>query len=179
MNDENTGPAIPVSEEKKDVICWDELALAIRTASRLFQPIADSYPDLMPYLVMCCRGGQVDLPETPLSALCHNSHMVADDIAKQEAMELLRKVTTANSKEKHRLEQLLENVAKGLHFVTDITFEIRFGSLRYESIWRMQQDPLIDRERTPQSKASIRIVFKQFKDLDLPRACPVCLNLNS
>jgi hypothetical protein len=43
----------------------------------LFQPITDSHPDLMPYLVMCCRGGQADLPETPLSVLCHNSHMAA------------------------------------------------------------------------------------------------------
>jgi len=47
-----------------------------------------------------------------------------------------------------------------------VHIEIRFKELKYdEVIWPLQQDPLVDRLRTPQTRASIRIVLGTIDEL--------------
>ena len=46
-----------------------------------------------------------------------------------------------------------------LRFVPEIQIEIRFHVLRYALVWALQSNPLVDRELTPQTRASIRIVL--------------------
>jgi hypothetical protein len=37
--------------------------------------------------------------------------------------------------------------------------EIRFNDLTYDLVWKLQKDDLVDRDLTPQTKASICIVL--------------------
>lgn len=37
--------------------------------------------------------------------------------------------------------------------------ELRFGQLHYKTVWALQSDELVDRELTPQTRSSIRIVL--------------------
>lgn len=152
-------------EDTGEIIAWDELSSVIQIARELFKPIAAKYPELNPYLVMCCRGAQIDIPETPASVLKQSPSMVADDNSKQAAMEILQQLDKVRVKYQDELEQRLKTLSKEFRFVSDITFEIRFERLVYESIWWMQLDSAIDKARTPQGKASIRIVLCHLRDL--------------
>ena len=165
MTTDNTVLSEATSKSAKDLICWDELSSAVLTARELFKTIIIRYPELKPYLVMCCHGSQIDIPENPLSVLTQSQRMVADDHVKHAVIKLLCLMDNVKVKFRDELEQQLTALSKEIRFITDITFEVRFERLVYESIWRLQRDPLIDRERTPQSKASIRVVFKHFKEL--------------
>lgn len=91
--------------------------------------------------------------------------MVVDDHVKQTAIELLRQMDNVKAKFRNDLEQQLAALSLEFRFIADITFEIRFERIVYESIWRLQRDPLIHRERTPQSRASIRVVFRHLNEL--------------
>lgn len=158
-------PSTAASVRAEEFICWDELSLTIRTGRELFAAITARYPELKPYLVMCYHGTQIDIPDNPLSVLIQGPRMVADDHSKQAAIELLQRLDNARIKFRDELERQLNALSKEFRFVSDITFEIRFERLVYESIWWMQLDSAIDKERTPQDKASIRIVFCHLRNL--------------
>lgn len=152
-------------ENTDGMICWRELSFSVQTGREQFAAIAARYPELKPYLVMCYHGTQIDIPNNPLSVLIQGPRMVADDHSKQAAIELLQRLDNARIKFRDELERQLNALSKEFRFVSDITFEIRFERLVYESIWWMQLDSAIDKERTPQSKASIRIVLCHLRDL--------------
>jgi hypothetical protein len=158
-------PSTAASVSAEEFIYWDELSRTIRNGREQFAAIAARYPELKPYLVMCYHGTQIDIPNNPLSVLIQGPRMVADDHSKQEAIELLRRLDNARIKFRDELERQLNALSKEFRFVSDITFEIRFERLVYESIWWMQLDSAIDKERTPQGKASIRIVLCHLRDL--------------
>ena len=40
----------------------------------------------------------------------------------------------------------------------EVQIEMRFKTFDYDSLWQLHRDTLIDVRRTPQSKASIRVV---------------------
>ena len=152
-------------ENTGGTICWRELSFSAQTGREQFAAIAARYPELKPYLVMCYQGTQIDIPDNPLSVLIQGPRMVADDHSKQAAIELLQRLDNARIKFRDELERQLSALSKEFRFVSDITFEIRFERLVYESIWWMQLDSAIDKERTPQGKASIRIVLSHLRDL--------------
>ena len=72
---------------------------------------------------------------------------------------------TAKGKVEDLRKQLSDTVDK-LEFDPTVHIEIRFKELKYEEvIWPLQQDPLVDRLRTPQTRASIRIVIGTLDEL--------------
>ncbi len=71
---------------------------------------------------------------------------------------LKRKIAVLERKmerDKLALRELLARV----EIVPDVNIEIRFSQLKYKLVWHLQKDELVDRELTPQSRASIRIVL--------------------
>ena len=46
-----------------------------------------------------------------------------------------------------------------------VFLELRFRKLDYPLIWKLQTDPLVDTNLTPQTQASIRIVLGTLADL--------------
>ncbi|MEI6166691.1 MAG: hypothetical protein WCS52_05810 [bacterium] len=165
MNKDRTALSASSPQNTGETICWHELSFSIQAGRDLFETIAAKYPELKPYLVLCYHGTQIDIPDNPLSVLTQSPRMVADDHSKQAAIELLRRIDTVKIRFRDELERQLSALSKEFRFVSDITFEIRFERLVYESIWWMQLDSAIDKKRTPQGKASIRIVLCHLRDL--------------
>jgi len=53
----------------------------------------------------------------------------------------------------------LNQLVHKLKYDEKCQIEIRFLDLKYDLVWKLQADDLIDRNLTPQTKASIRIVL--------------------
>ena len=53
----------------------------------------------------------------------------------------------------------LDQLAARLKYDAQCQIEIRFNDLNYDLAWKLQTDDLVDRDQTPQRKASIRIVL--------------------
>ena len=148
---------------------------AISEASKRLRALRGTYPGLDPYLVIATRTSQQGVDETPSSLLRNLRDAFVDDAARREGLSILAKTKEiearleqgargADRAEAGRLE-LASLVAAwtalepSLRLQEDLRLELRFGRLLYPLIWKLQQDPLVDRELTPQTEASIRIVM--------------------
>ena len=58
-----------------------------------------------------------------------------------------------------RLSTQLETLMPQLKYNENAQVEIRFKDLKHSFVWQLQADELVDRDLTPQTKASIRIVL--------------------
>lgn len=147
-----------------------ELDRAVAAARSIFAQLRNRYPDLKAYLVLCRGDQQTELSSNPLDILNASPQVVVDSIAKREALRLLaeKKKAEANGgpgASAQNLSRELDARLHALHFAPDTQIEIRFADLRYRLVWALQQDPLVDRARTPQTKASIRIVLGSLETL--------------
>jgi hypothetical protein len=89
--------------------------------------------------------------------------MVADTEAKMQALRIAQQrnrlgLGTPFCRKVDALDAKLDEQLARLTYRGEVNFELRFGRLVYDLIWQLQQDPLIDRELTPLTRASIRIV---------------------
>ena len=57
------------------------------------------------------------------------------------------------------LSEKLDQLLSQLKYDEKCQVELRFNDLNYDLVWKLQTDDLIDRNLTPQTKASIRIVL--------------------
>ena len=84
------------------------------------------------------------------------------------ALERLKNNPTSSQdpgKDRMQLERQLTALEDAIVFNDAVQVELRFGALKYEQIFALQQHPLIDHQRTPQTRASIRIVLCTLKGL--------------
>ena len=65
----------------------------------------------------------------------------------------------ANDDETERLREQLYQLVSKLKYHGQCQVELRFNRLDYDLIWKLQVDELVDRDLSPQNKASIRIVL--------------------
>ena len=151
----------------------DQLQVAVAAAKRQFDLIGKKYPDLkakLPngkpaaVLVMSLPGGQTGIDSSPMQILSEFPAMVVDDSTKTSALNLLSCLKTlepeaATGPETERLRKQLDQLAPQLKYDEKCQVEIRFNDLNYDLIWKLQADDLVDRNLTPQTKASIRIVL--------------------
>lgn len=124
----------------------------LMTAIELIEPVVRElkrdYPTLMPYAVMTHSGADAAIPDRISSLL----QKIPEAFVDHETKKIARALVSKN----HPLPQEL---IQALKIKPDCCLEIRFQHLDYPQIWRMQTDPRIDLTRTPQTKASIRIVL--------------------
>ena len=71
----------------------------------------------------------------------------------------------------------LKELAKALEFDGRVQVELRFHDLDYDLISQLQSDDLVDRELTPQTRASINIVLGTLSQIRPQSAQPESLNL--
>lgn len=140
------------------------LEVAVAASKEIFAKLQSEYPDLRAYLVLAHRGQQTELTSNPIRILDDCDQMVATDEAKREALRLLAEMKRletngANQKAVQELSGKLTARGGKLRFLPEVQIEIRFHVLRYALVWALQGNPMIDRELTPQTKASIRIVL--------------------
>ena len=134
---------------------------ALAAASRHFAEIRKKYPTLRAYLVLSLRGGQTKLDNELADSIREFTSLLLDKPAKTKTLELIKKLKPKESTkpEQIRLKDELKELGKALEFDGSVQVELRFHNLDYDLIWKLQSDDLVDRELTPQTRASIRIVL--------------------
>jgi len=151
----------------------DQLQVAVAAAKRRFDLLAKKHPDLkanlqngepVSYLVLSLPGGQTGINSSPTKTLRDFPAMVIDDAAKTSALKLLSRLKILDWKaitgsETEHLKEQLNSLALQLKYDDNCQIEIRFNDLTYDLVWKLQTDELVDRELTPQTKSSIRIVL--------------------
>ena len=142
----------------------DGLVAAVAASQGILAKLQSEYPDLRAYLVLAHHGQQNELTSNPIAILEACDEMVVDDAVKMDALRLLAEVkrlesANANQKAVQDISRKLTACEKGLRFLPEVQIEIRFHTLRYALVWALQSNHLVDRQLTPQTKASIRIVL--------------------
>ena len=142
----------------------EQLKAAVAAANRRFDLIRKKYQGLKAYLVMSLPSGQTGIDSAPTQILSEFPAMVVDDDAKTSALVLLSRIEKSELQaitgpETERLKEQLDRLAPQLKYDEKCQVEIRFNDLTYDLIWKLQVDDLVDRDLTPQTKASIRIVL--------------------
>lgn len=99
-----------------------------------------------------------ELPALELEALgCEG--LVQKWMEVERAERDFKKLEQQKRKKAAELGVELERACAQLEYDGQCQVEIRFSELKYELVWMLQGDELVDRKLTPQSKASIRIVL--------------------
>ena len=140
---------------------YEQLQKAANAASQHFKLIRQKYPAIKAYLVYSSTAGQAMLGGSPAQILDEFPAMIFDDANKTQALPLLErsKIDSLPSKEKMRVNEELAKIGRLFKFDAQSQVELRFSELNYKLIWQLQTDELVDRQLTPQTKASIRIVL--------------------
>jgi hypothetical protein len=133
----------------------ESLIVAMNQAETVFQQLKRQYPSLKGYLVYSSPSGQCDLTDNMEKILTEFPDMIHDSKVKTEAINLINK--------KGSIEQMLTK--KELDIKEDTFIEIRFKNPNLDLVFEMQKDPLVSQKHTPQSQASIRIVFGTLGEL--------------
>lgn len=149
------------------------LETAVAASKNIFVQLQSGYPDMKAYLVLAHHGRQTELITNPIAILEDCESMIVSDDIKREALRLLsekRRLESAAASERAIQPVIKVLAAKGreLRFLPEVQIELRFHVLKYALIWALQNNPLIDRELTSQTKASIRIVLGTLGHLGRP-----------
>lgn len=142
----------------------DQLKVAVVAARRRFDLIRNKYPELKAYLVLSMPGGQTGIDSCPTQILKEFPGIVINSGVKTTALKLQSELEVLEWKdskgpETERLKKQLEQLAAKLDYDEKCQVEIRFSDLKYDLVWKLQGDDLVDRNLTPQTKASIQIVL--------------------
>lgn len=140
------------------------LESAVAASKNIFLKLQTEYPDMKAYLMLAHRGQQAELTSDPIRILEDGETMIVADDFKQDALRLLSQLRRmeaegANERSIQPVLRALTAGGKKLRIMPEVQVEIRFHVLRYALVWALQKHPLIDRELTPQTQASIRIVL--------------------
>jgi hypothetical protein len=138
-----------------------QLQKALAAANLHFSLIRKKHPSLKAYLVLSLRGEQTRI-DSPLQKMIEDYPALLVDGKPKSRMRKFLSVPLPEKptpKQKKEWAKRFDDLAEALEFDGKAQVEIRFSNLDYELIWKLQADELVDRELTPQSKASIRIVM--------------------
>ena len=130
----------------------------------IFAKLQSEYPDMRAYLVLAHRCRQTELTSNPIRILEDGESMIVSDDIKREALRLLlekRRMESAAASEK-AIQPVIKALAawgRDLRFVPEIQIAIQFHVLRYALGGALQSNPSVDRELTPQTRASMRIMI--------------------
>ena len=156
------------------MLSFDQLQIAVAAAKRRFDLIWKKYPGLKAYLVMSLPSGQTGIDSSPTQILSEFPAMVVDDDAKTSALVLLSRIEkselqAATGPETERVREQLDRLASRLKYDEKCQVEIRFNDLKFDLVWKLQVDDLVDRDLTPQTKASICIVLGTLAQFETTR----------
>jgi len=169
------GPKIPE-------IDLDALSVAGGKAAKLAGELRKDYPTPKPYLVLTMKGAFVNA-DSPLEPILKEvPGLFVSNGSKTAILKHLQKTAPASLQKKGNEDKMkrwvaawkrkFEELSTGLRLLPDSLFEIRFDHLDYAEIWRMQKDERVDAARTPQTKASIRIVLGSLADFGTDGVAP-------
>ena len=157
-----------------------ELLAAIANADGIFREIMGRYAGLKGYLVFSSPFGQCELTGDLMKIAKEFPEMVMDTDIKREALKRFEKIQNHDSgkksespvKERSERDRRvkkdsgdLDRITENLEVKGDTFVEIRFSKPILDLVFQMQKDPLVSREHTPQTPASVRIVLGTIEEL--------------
>jgi hypothetical protein len=155
-----------LQEERVEELNGKQLEVSVANARRIFKELERKHPTLDGYLVFSSRKGQAGIDSDPESIIELFSAMVVDSSEKKRCLEILGEIKRMSKAiDISSLKGELGSRAKALRYKGDVRIEIRFNRLDYKLIWELQRNSLVDRGKTPQSKASIRVVIGTLGEL--------------
>jgi hypothetical protein len=139
----------------------EQFQAAVKAARDRFAMLKAKHPTLKGYLVLAIPGKQTGIGSSAKEILGDLPTLVVDDAARAAFQQHLNSPPPkdAGEKAKKEWEGRYEELAAELKYNGGVAIELRFDHLDYTLIARLQCDELVDRELTPQTKASIRIVL--------------------
>ena len=149
-----------------------QLEQAVATADRHFSLIRKKYPQLRAYLVISLLGDQTSIHSSLDRMIAEYPALMADSHAKNLMLGFLKEPLPEKSTEaqKKTWKVRFQRLAQDLEFDGNSQVALVFHELDYELIWKLQADELVDRQLTPQTKASIRIVLGTLAHFSRPDA---------
>lgn len=139
----------------------DQFHAAVAAAKERFTLIRKKHPSLKGYLVLAIPGEQTGIDSSAKEILGDLPALLVDDAAKADFQKHLKSppAKDAVDKAKKEWDRQCEELIAELKYNGGARVELRFGNLDYALIAHLQADDLVDRELTPQTRASIRIVL--------------------
>jgi hypothetical protein len=152
-----------------DMLTFAQLQTVITNAHKRFSHIKAKYPNLKAYLVFANPPAQTEINSSPEQILTDFPDMVADCESKQHCQTLQTRYKAIKdqpglSDEAVIIRNHIAKLTKDFTYHTTPRIELRFVNLPYETIWKLQTDDLVDRNLTPQTRASIRIILGTVAD---------------
>ena len=165
----------------KGTLNLSQFKVAVIAANQQFALIRKKYPELKGYLDLSLGGEWAGINESPATMLNKFPAAFIDNEVKTKAQDLLNKLKlvqekiqeskTATSPGKNKLKEeerqltsRVDDLVPHFEFNGQSEITIGFHDLNYELIWKLQVDDLVDRNLTPQTRASIRIVLGLISD---------------
>ena len=139
----------------------DQFQAAVKAARERFSQLRQKHPTLKGYLVLAIPGKQTGIGSSAKEILGDLPALIVEDAAKAAFQQHLKSPPPKDAAEKTKKEwdeRYEEHVAE-LKYNGGVCVELRFDNLDYALIAILQTDELVDRELTPQTRASIRIVL--------------------
>jgi len=142
----------------------NQLQTAVLNAQNRFKLIKEKHPSLKAYMVFSAVNGQADIESSPSQILKQLPEAVVDNSTKSTALSIMSQIERMESRDNGesqtaKLKKQFDEIIPQLGYNDNIRVEIRFKDLSYDLIWKLQNDELVDRDLTPQTKASIKIVM--------------------
>ncbi len=137
-----------------------ELKRAVAAAHVRLRALKARYPQLKAWLVLARREQQVDLRSDLPTMLTTFPDLFAPTRERRAAEAIARQINL--EQDYRRCDETgggLTPLAESLKLAEDVLVELRFDELNYALIALLRKDDLVDRDLTPQSAASIRIVL--------------------
>jgi hypothetical protein len=155
-----------------------DLHIPIESAKKNFQSLREKYPTLSAYIVISSRYGQIVPHASGLDALSEFPSFFLDSAGRRDSLQILEKVHSLDRELKSAraqvaitkrrsmkaLRDLLEHSVRDLVINELAQVEIRFDVLDYEVVRALRVDPLVSRDLTPQTNASIQIVLGALRE---------------
>lgn len=143
-----------------------DLKIVRERAQARFAAIQSKYPELDGYLVLSSRFGQSELHNSVQKIFVGFNRMFIDSPQKNRTLELCeqRRCLDRDKKNTDQIDGENKTLISELEISEETQVEIRFGALKYELVWQLQNDELVDLKLTPQTRASIQIVLGRIVD---------------
>lgn len=140
---------------------YEQLKQVTRRAEQHFGKLKERHPRIKAYLVFSLPGYQTGVRSAGREILKSVPGMVIDNPAKAAVKKHLKTKPGKDAKKSEikAWEDEFETLESMLSYSMEARVELRFNQLDYKLIGELQQDPLVDRDLTPQTPASIRIAL--------------------
>ena len=139
----------------------DQLKVAAGAACEHHALIRKKYPKLDAYVVFSIPGAQTSIYSSAREILKELPAMIVDGVAKTEFKAFFKQPEPKDptEKQKKEIKEEFDRLSSRLCYQSTAFVELRFGNLDYDLIDQLRSDELVNRELTPQTKASIRMVL--------------------